>query len=206
MLPMLATSRSAPGEGRRSAPTLSAAVGVSALAHTAAIVALLTFKPVPPLAPALEVIEVSVVLEAPASPRMNNLFGSVDVLVALMRPDIIPTSPDWPVGRPFDVAPAFGWPPHAPAFDRLATELDCLAVSSERSRRPHPPCISDDPPLRARAAALLPAYSSRASETGADNDYRTFKPSQSVFNENPLPDEIPQANRVFENWIVGLFK
>jgi len=49
---------------------------------------------------------------------------------------------------------------------------------------------------------LLLTYASRPSETGADNDCRTFKPSQSVFYESPLPDQVPQANRAFENRII----
>src|SRR5215472_11669140 len=137
-------------------------------------------------------------------------------VVSLTRPDCMPTasSPDWSFrvnfGRSFDVAPHSASRPRPPAraFHGLATELDCLAVRgsvlgpSERSRRGHPPCVSYDALRRPPATTLVPADSSRPGENGADNDYRTFKPSQSVFNESPLPDEVPQANRALEKWIV----
>jgi len=210
---------------------LAAAAGMSLLAHAAAIGVLLMLKPaLPPLATPLEVIEVSVVPEEVLAHRANNLSSalapdsSADVstvpVVSLTRPDGMPTasSPDWSFrvnfGRSFDVAPHSASRPRPPAraFHGLATELDCLAVRgsvlgpSERSRRGHPPCVSDDALRRPPATTLVPADSSRPGENGADNDYRTFKPSQSVFNESPLPDEVPQANRALEKWIVGLFQ
>lgn len=222
-----AMGRRSPADERRGAPTRSAAFAMSLLAHAAAMGALLMLKPTPPLATPPEVIEVTVVLEeALTSPQANNLSvaiprdASVDApvapLVSLMNPDVIPTasSSDWfqgvKSGWSVDVAghPAFGPQTHVPAFDTLATMLDCLAVggstrgTSGRPRRAHPPCASDDPPFRAPAMTLLLTYASRPSETGADNDCRTFKPSQSVFYESPLPDQVPQANRAFENRII----
>jgi hypothetical protein len=219
-----------PPEGNRGAPTLSAAIGISVLAHAAAIGALLMLmlRPAPPLATPLDAIEVSVVPEE-ALARPRDLSGalppdaSADVskspLASLTRPDVMPmaSSPDWSLGanlgRSFDVArrSESGSQTPAPALDGLAMELNCLAVRgsvpgpSERTRRGHPPCLSDDPFLRAPAVALVPADSSRPGESGADNDYRTFKSSRSVFSESPLPDGIPQANRAFETWIVRLF-
>lgn len=212
-------------------PMLSAVVGMSLLAHAAAIGVLLMLKPAPPLAAPLEVIEISVMPdEVLARPRANNPSGalpphaSADVSTAppasLTRPDVIPTvsSPDWSfrvnLGRSFDVAhhAKSGSQTPAPAFDRLTAELDCLAVGgsvggpSERTRRGHPPCLTDDPPLRASGVALVPADPSRQGESGHDNDYRTFKPIVSFYNDIPLPDAVAPANRALKKWIARLFQ
>jgi len=209
--------------------TLSAAVGASILAHTAAIGALLMVKPVPHLSPTLEIIEISLVPgHELGSARANNVLGEVpaessvgvSVPLSLVRPDVTATasSPNWSrsvnMGRSFDVPnlPTFGRQTQTHNFDTLATMLDCLAVgdstrgASRRPRRAHPPCASDDPTLRAPAMTVLPTYAPRPSEIGADSDYLTFKASQSVFYESPLPDQVQQANRAFENWILGLFR
>jgi hypothetical protein len=224
-------SRRALTEESRGAHTLSVAVGVSLSAHAVAIGALLTLKPVPPFAPTLEAIEISLVPEQTlATPRANNLSGTIPqhgsagvsqmLLLSLTRLDVRSraSSPDWSrianTGRSFDfpTRPQFAPHTHAPAFDTLAIVLDCLAVggskrqASGHSRGAQTPCASDDPSLPAPVMALLPTYASRPSETGAANDYRNFKPSRSVFNESPLPDEVPQANRAFENWIVRLLQ
>ena len=215
----------------RKVNTLSVAVGVSALVHTVAIGALLTLKPVPGSPAPVEIFEVSLVPDQVGGrPHPNNLSSAIlgdrsaDVsavaFLSLTHPDVAATtsSPDWfrnvNAGRSFDVPvlPTFRSPTHAPAFDMLATMLDCLAVggstrgASGRSRPAHPPCASDDDPsLRARVMTLLPMYPSQPSETSAGIDYRTFMPSQSVFHESVFPDEVPPANRALEKWIVGLF-
>jgi hypothetical protein len=199
MLPMSATSRGGPADESGGSPTRSAAAGMSLLAHAAAIGALLMLKPAPSLTTPPEAIEVTVVSEETlASTQANNLSGAiprdalVDVpaapLVSFMHPEVMPSasSQDWSDAanswQPFHVAsyPAFDLQTHV-AVDRLAAALDCLAVRgsalgpSERSRRGYPPCPSDDPPLRAPAAALLPAYALQQRESGTHgSDYRTF--------------------------------
>jgi hypothetical protein len=200
------------------------------LAHAVAIGALLELKPVPPFAPTLEVIEISLVPEQTlATLGANNLSGTIPqdgssgvsqmLLLSLTRPDVMSraSSPDWShianMGRSFDLPtrPQFAPHTHAPAFDTRAIVLDCLAVggsmrqASGHSRGAQMPCAGD-PSLPAPVIGRLPTYASRPSENGADNDYRNFKPSRSVFNESLLPDEVPQANRAFENWIVRLLQ
>src|SRR5262249_10391181 len=103
-------------EQSRSMRTLYAAVGVSVLAKTAAIGALLILKPVPHLAPPLDAIEILIVPEQPAGgPYTDSTFaanradGWVDIspapFLSLMQPNVTatPSSPDWStVGRSFD--------------------------------------------------------------------------------------------------------
>jgi hypothetical protein len=207
---------------RRSAPSLgcardklgkvnalSVAVGVSVLAHLAAIGALLTHRPVPLLAPSYETIEVSLVPEqALGSPRASSLSGamswdkSVNVpvkqLPALLRPDVTATAspPDRRgsvnAGDLFALPalPSFKPQAQSVAFDMLGTMLDCPAVegssraASRPTRRLPSPCVSADLPVRFRVT-MLPtnASESSGSEVRADDDYRTFKANPWVFNE-----------------------
>ena len=222
-----APSRRGAKDRHRKLHTPSVAVGASALAHIAAIGALLTLKPVPHLAPTLEMIEISLVSEqALRSPRTNNLSGAipgastVDVSavprLSWTRPDVTASSVIW--SRSVNTGYSFGAPtlptfrPHARAliFDTFATMLDCLAVAgsthgaSGRSRRAHPPCASDDPSIHAPMMTLLPMHPSQPGGTSTGIDYRTF-PKQSVFYESVFPDEVPPANRALEKWIAGLF-
>jgi hypothetical protein len=201
----------------------SAAAGMSVLAHAAAICALLMLKPASPLdnTPP-ESIEVTLAPEETmASPQRDNLSGAnrrddpVDVraapLVSLMHPDVIPTAswPSWSNAanswQPFQVTshPPFDPQTHVAALDRLAAALDCLAVrgsapgSSEHSRRGHPPCASDDPPLRAPAAAPLPAYALQQHDTGTyGSDYRTFTCDR-------CPEIPVRIDSHTLNWIMG---
>lgn len=222
-----APSRRGAKDKHRKLHTPSVAVGVSALAHIAAIGALLTLKPVPHLAPTLEIIEISLVPEqALRSPRTNNLSGAipgastVDVSavphLSWTHPDVTASSVIW--SRSVNTGYSFGAPtlptfrPHTRAliFDTFATMLDCLAVAgsthgaSGRSRRAHPPCASDDPSIHAPMMTLLPMHPSQPGGTSTGIDYRTF-PKQSVFYESVFPDEVSPANRALEKWIAGLF-
>jgi len=201
---------------------LSAVVGVSVLAHMAAIGALVMLEPMPHSVPTVEMIEVSLVpQQALSSPRANNASGAIanaSAVAPLLSLDAtaLGSPPNWSsslnISRSFDMPglPAFKQRTHTRAFDTLATMLDCLAVggstreASGSSRRTHPPCTSDDPLLRGPVMTLLPTYASQPGST--DNLYRTFKSSQSVFDESLFPDEVPPAIRALENWIIGLFR
>jgi hypothetical protein len=211
----------------------SLSVGVSALAHAAAIGALLTLKPVPLLAPIREVIEVSLVLEqVPGGPRPNDLSGAisgdspvdVSAVPSLIRPDVTATapSPNWPgsvnAGHLFDVPvlPTFKPQMQSLASDTLGTMLDCLVIegsargASRHARRARPPCVAAD--LPPRFAVTLPTNVPEPRESGvrADDDYRTFKPDRSLVHDDTLagllfPDNVPQANRALKKWFGGLF-
>ena len=222
MLRLSAPSHRGAKDKPRKAITLSVAAGLSVLAHTAAIGLLLTLKPVVSLkpvvysAPTVEVIEISLVPEhALGNARANDpsaiagdstLGGPARFADTSERASA--NSPDWSdslnISRSFDMPtlPKFTRRTHPHAFDALATVLDCLAAPG-RTRRTQPPCKSDDPPLRGPVATLLPTNEPQPNVS--DNYYRIFKPTQSVFIESVIPDEIPPANRALEKWIAGLF-
>jgi len=223
-------SSTSPRSAKEESRALSAAVSVSVLAHAVALGTLLMLKPAQHLAPALQVIEISLVPDqAPDSLQANSLSGaapgdgsahvSVVPFLSLTRPEITATasSPDWSpsvdTARSIDAPrpPAFRPHTHALAFDTLATMLDCLAVGGSthaagRSRRVHPPCGADDPVLRAPVLTFSQTSTSQPNEIGTDSDYRTFRPLQPVFYESVLPSEVAPANRAFENWIAGIFR
>lgn len=209
----------------------SAAIGVSALVHAAAIGgAVLMLKSAPHLAPRfdLNVIEISIVPEFRSDgPHANAKLagipagGSADVLAepffSLAFPNVgmTPSLPDRArTSHLFDALTLPMSRPHtyAHAFDTPMPVLDCLAVRDSarsaqgRSHRVHPPCTFDEAFLRAPVMPVLTTYPSQSREIGADNDYRTFKPIQPVFDESLLPDEIPPANRAMESWIAALFR
>ena len=227
-MPQRSTSshRSAQEESR----ALSAAVSVSVVAHAVALGTLLMLKPVLHSAPPLAVIEISLVPDqAPGRLHANNPSGappgetaaevSVAPFLSLTRPAVTrkASSPDW--SRSVDTARSFDMPSlptfrphtHALVFDTLATMLDCLAIGGSthaagRSRHLHPPCGSDDPPVRAPVSTFSQTSTSQPNEIGTDSDYRTFRPLQPVFYESVLPTEVAPANRAFENWIAGMFR
>ena len=200
-----APSRQLAREKLRTVNTLSVAIAISALAHTAAIGALLTVKP-PRLAPALQMIQISLVPVEALVPA-SNLSGAIPGDRSI-RPDVSATAspPNWPEsgnwGHLIDVPALPPFKPHARsrAFDRLGTILDCPVVEGSTlgaSGRPRPHCASADLPFR------VPEPS--GSGVRADDGHQTFKPDQSVFDESPFPDDVPPAVRALEKWILGLF-
>jgi len=209
----------------------SAAIGVSVLVHAAAVGgAVVMLESAPHVAPRLDldVIEISIVPEfRSGAPHANAKLagipaeGSTDVLatpfLSLASPNVgvTPSSPDRArTSHLFDALTLPMSRPHtyAHAFDTPITGLDCLAVKDSarsaqgRSRRVHPPCTFDDAFLRAPVMPVLTIYPSEPREIRADNDYRTFKPIQPLFDESLLPNEIPSANRAMESWIAALFR
>jgi hypothetical protein len=146
--------------------------------------------------------------------------GSADVLapppLSLTYPSVAVTASltNWSrMDHLFDLPalPRFRLPTHALVLDAFGGMLECFAVGGfargaiVRSRRVHPPCTSD-PLFPASVPPVLPIYTSQPSEIRADNDYRTFRPSRSIFDQSLFPDEVPSANRALEKWIVGLFR
>ena len=97
------------------------------------------------------------------------------------------------------------------AFNTLANMLDCFAVgistrdASGHEHGAHSPCALDDPLVRAHVTMPSPIYAAQASEISADNDYRTFKTIQPVFDESLFPDKVPEANRTLKRSISGWF-
>jgi hypothetical protein len=198
---------------------LSATIGVSVLAHTAAIGVLLMHNPVPYPAPPLDTIEISIEPEQPpTSPYAKNMFAGTPEssarvsgapLQSPMDPKVAATglTPDWP--RSFDMPDPSTFRPHTRglAFDTLATMLDCLTPGrsgrgeSKRSLPAHPRCPSEYPFLRAPVMRDLPMDASQPSVKNSDCDYRTFPTIQPLFDESLLHQEVPPANRAFKNWI-----
>jgi len=217
---MSAPARKGAQAERHNAHRLSAIVGASALAHAAALGALLMSEPVPVFTPQ-EVIEISLVPER-AAPRAVAGDPRADGSAAAPsgRPDVPASaaSRDWlrgiGVGHAFAVPgpSSFGVHTPAPAFDTLAATHDCLATGratgggSGRARHPTWPCAWEDPPLRTFLTAQRPTDASRPNEVGADNDYRTFKTIQPLFDESLFPDKVPQANGALKGWFANLFR
>lgn len=200
---------------------LSATVGVSILAHTAAVGVLLMHNPVPYPAPPLDTIEISIVPEQPpTSPYAKNMFAgtaSEALLQSSTSPKVAATglTSDWPrMDHSFDMPVPSTFRPHTRglAFDTLAAMLDCLTPGGSRrgeSKRllpAHPPCPSEYPFLRAPVTRDLPMDASQPSVKNSDSDYRTFKTIQPLFDESLLHQEVPPANRAFKNWIGRLLQ
>ena len=213
------------------ANTLSAAVGLSVLLHTAGLAALLMSEVAPYWAPRFEVVEITLVpalvldgaganSASQAIPGESAVDVSTSSFLSLTHPDIAATtsSQNWSgninAGRAFDLPIPDAFRPRTPAlaFGALADQLDCFAAgistrdASGRARHAHWPCASDDPPLRAHVTMPSPTYAAQAGEIGADSDYRTFKTIQPVFDESLFPDKVPEANRAFKDWFRGLFR
>ena len=207
---------------------LSATIGLSALAHAAALGVLLMHHPVPHPAAPLDTIEISIEPEPPPPiPYAKNMLAgtaaesSAHAPEALLQPSMCPKvaptglTPDWPrMVHSFDMpAPSTFQPhPHSLAFDTLATMLDCLTPGrarrweSERSLPAQPPCPSEYPSVRAPVMRDLPVDASQASVRNSDSDYRTFPTIQLLFDESLLHQEVPPANRAFEKWIGRLLR
>jgi hypothetical protein len=213
-------SRTGAKEESSSVHRLSATIGVSVLAHTAAIGVLLIRNPVPYPAPPLDTIEISIEPEQPPTSRYafagtaaeSSAHGSEALLQSSMYPKgaAAGLTPDWlRVDHSFDMpAPSTFRPhPHGLAIDTLATMLDCLTPGrsrrgeSKRSLPAHPPCPSEYPFLRAPVMRDLSMDVSQPNVKNSDSDYRTFKTIQPLFDESLLHQEVPQANRAFKNWI-----
>jgi hypothetical protein len=236
MLRLTAPSRRGARHELLKANTLSAAAGTSVLVHTATLAALLIQEVAPYLPPRLEVVEITLVpaqvldgaranSASEAIPGNSSVETLTQSFLSLTHPDMAARapSPDWPgginAGRSFDLPMSDAFGPRAPALalgalalGALADQLDCFAAgiskrdASGRSRRAHSPCASDDPRLRAHATMPTPTYAWVAGEVGADNDYRTFKTIQPIFDESLFPDKVPDANCAFKGWFRGLFR
>jgi hypothetical protein len=235
MLRLTAPSRRGARHELFKANTLSAGAGISVLVHTAAFAALLMQEVAPYSPPRLEVVEITLVpaevldgaranSASEAIPGDNSVEALTQSFLSLTHPDMAARapSPDWPGGinagrafdLPFDLPMSDAFRPRtpAPALGALADQLDCFAAGTSKrdasapSRRVHSPCASDDPRLRAHATMPSPTYAWVAGEVGADNDYRTFKTIQPIFDESLFPDKVPDANRAFKGWFRGLFR
>jgi hypothetical protein len=206
--------------------TRSVTVGLSALAHLAAIGVLLAFRPAPypDPAPTFEAVEVSIVPDAtpdgrPNEPSGNNPGASPGNVSTVPFPSLTrwdATATGQPSDRPDVPRGAFGLPAQptfkspAPGLDMLGTMLDCQAVEGrEASRRPlhpHPPCAYADLALRAPVTKFQTDVPGSTDGAWADEAHRTFKTIQPLFDESLFPEKVPQANRVLRQWITGLFR
>jgi hypothetical protein len=207
---------------------LSATIGVSVLAHTAAIGVLLMHNPVPYPGPPLDTIEISIEPEQPpTSPDAKNMFAgtaaesSAHVSEALLQSSMYPKvaatglTPDWSrMDHSFDMPSPSTFRPHTHglAFDTLATMRDCLTPGrsgrgeSKRSLPAYPPCPSEYPFLRAPVMRDLPMDAPQPSVKNSDSDYRTFETILPLFDESLLHQEVPPANRALKNWIGRLLQ
>lgn len=206
--------------------TSSAAVGIAAFAHLAAIGLLLTLlRPVPypdGPAPTVVAVEVSIEAEPPSGRRPNASSGQTPSerdVSSLIGPDV--TAAGSPSDRPgptrgmFDLPaqPTFTSPTQSLGFDGLGDMLDCLTVEGLKRRasrdplRAHPPCAYTDLALRAPVPKLpTDAFESSGSELRTGADYRTFKTIQPMFDESLFPEKKPETNRALKKWFMGLFQ
>jgi hypothetical protein len=182
------------------------AVGISALAHLAALGLFLALRPepYPDPVPTVLAVEVSIEVEPPSGSRPNassaqTLEMPADVS-SLIGPNVTAAGPssDRPASTRgmfnLPARPTFTSPAPSLGFDKLGAMLDCLTVegltrgASRNPLHPPPPCAYADLALRPPVPkSPTDAFESSGSELRTGADYRAFKTIQPLFDESLFP-------------------